>query len=352
MNFLNDTELKVFLGIASEKMGIDKFKSRYFHFRKQLYEQFIELAHFPKHEQSSNNIVLINLQNGTFEITPEGTHLRPFNRSDFLTYQLPFKYDPSATAPIFEAYLDKVLPNRELQDVLEVVRSLLGDQNTSEYSLQSLTDNSGYYRAMLANKLVNYASELSGKLQTSLFKQLSSGEPIEARHPYGRPFIVRDYAKLIFNCNELPTDIKQTEAYFRRFLIINFEITIPDNEQDKQLAQRIIKNELSGVFNKVLQGLGRLLDQKDFTECDAIKFALEQYKIESDSVKLFLQEMAYNSNPTNYIQVDLLFSEYRKFCIDRGYSPVNQRNFRKRLISSKILIERKNMGQVAYLSKT
>ena len=148
----------------------------------------------------------------------------------------------------------------------EIVRGLLGEQNTSEYSLQSLLMIMVILRAMIANKLVNYASEINGKLEASIFKQLVSGEPVEARLPYGKPFTLTQYAKLIFNCNELPKDVEQTEAYFRRFLIIPFEVTIPEAEQDKQLAQKIIATELSGVFNWVLQGLKRLLKQKRFTD--------------------------------------------------------------------------------------
>lgn len=240
------------------------------------------MANLPK-PIPQKNAVLINLKNGTFEITPNGIKLNPFDRADFMTYQLAFEYNPDATAPLFESYLDKVLPDKNLQYILaeylgyvfihpsvlklektlllygtgangksvfyEIVRSLLGEQNTSEYSLQNLTNETGYSRAMIANKLVNYASEINGKLEASIFKQLVSGEPVEARLPYGRPFIITHYAKLIFNCNELPKDVEQTEAYFRRFQIIPFEVTIPEAEQDKQLAQKIIVNELSGVFN-------------------------------------------------------------------------------------------------------
>ena len=93
--------------------------------------------------------------------------------------------------------------------------------------MQSLTNENGYFRAKLANKLVNYASEINGKLESAIFKQLVSGEPVEARLPYGEPFTLKQYAKLIFNCNELPKDVEHTNAYFRRFLIIPFDVTIP-----------------------------------------------------------------------------------------------------------------------------
>jgi putative DNA primase/helicase len=82
-----------------------------------LFKQFLATAYLPTPE-SNKDTVLINLQNGTFEISPQGTKLRPFDRSDFITYQLPFEYNPQAKAPLFEAYLNKVLPDPERQRVL------------------------------------------------------------------------------------------------------------------------------------------------------------------------------------------------------------------------------------------
>jgi putative DNA primase/helicase len=205
----------------------------------------------------------------------------------------------------------------------EIIRALLGEQNTSEYSLQSLTDDKGYQRAMIAKKLVNYASEINGKLEANIFKQLVSGEAVEARLPYGNPFIMTEYAKLIFNCNEPPRDVEQTAAYFRRFLIIPFNVTIPEHEQDKQLAQKIIDAELSGVFNWVLDGLKRLLVQKHFTDSKVIHDIRTQYEKESDSVKLYLDDMEYISNTDSYVSMKVLYPEYQHFCIDNGYKPVS-----------------------------
>ena len=231
-----------FLGNAAEKMGVPTFSARHFRFKKQLFEQFLSTAYLDPKAPLADK-VLINLKNGTFEVGIEKTILRPFDRSDFLTYQLPFEYDPTAKAPLFDNYINRVLPDETSRLVLaeylgyvfvkhgsrslkeekalilygtgangksvffEIVSALLGDQNTCNYSLQSLTDSSGYYRAKLANKLVNYGSEINGRLESSLFKQMVSGEPIEARLPYGNPLVLRQYAKLIFNCNELTNPI-------------------------------------------------------------------------------------------------------------------------------------------------
>ena len=182
-----------FLGEAAEQMGVAKFSARFYQFREQLFKQLLATAYLPTPE-SNKDTVLINLQNGTFEISPQGTKLRPFDRSDFITYQLPFEYNPQAKAPLFEAYLNKVLPDPERQRVLaeylgfvfikhgsntlkeekalilygtgangksvffEIVTAMFGRQNVSNYSLQSFTEEKGFYRAKISNKLVNYAS--------------------------------------------------------------------------------------------------------------------------------------------------------------------------------------------------
>ena len=315
-----------FLGNVALKMGVEKFKGKIHTFKDELFKQFMADAYLPTPKTKKNN-VLINLQNGTYEITPTKRGIRPFDSKDFITHQLPFEYDSEATAPLFQKYLDEVLPDKEKQKVFaeycgyifikpsvlklekmlilygtgangksvffEILNALLGNENISNYSLQSLTNDNGYFRAKIGSKLVNYASEINGKLETDIFKQMASGEPIEARLPYGEPFILNEYAKLIFNCNELPKDVEHTNAYFRRFLIIGFDITIPENKQDKQLPQKIISNELSGVFNWILQGLDRVLEQKNFSKCDAIENARSNYEKQTDSVKMFIDEFEY-----------------------------------------------------------
>ncbi len=376
-----------FLGEAAEKMGVNWVRARFYLFREQLFKQFLATAYLPT-PGPRKDIVHINLKNGTFEVTSDGIRLRPFNSADFLTYQLPFEYNPNATAPIFQAYLDRVLPDKRRQMILaeylgfifirngggatkeekalvlygtgangksvfyEVVNALLGPENVSSYSLQSLTNETGYFRAMLANKLVNYASEINGNLETSIFKQLVSGEPVEARLPYGQPFTLNQYAKMIFNCNELPREVEHTKAYFRRFLIVPFEVVIPEVDQDKQLHYKIIEAELSGVFNWVLEGLHRMLKNKRFTDCEAVHLAREKYEKQSDSIWLFVEENGYQKSSHSYVTLKILYNDYRCFCIEDGFKPVNKSNFIRRLHDQGISIERKNFGNVAYLAKS
>ena len=375
-----------FLGEASEKMGVAKFSARHYQFREQLFKQFVSTGYLPTPEINKQS-VLINLKNGTFEINQLTANLKSFDHNDFITYQLPFEFNPEAKAPLFEEYLNKVLPDKECQRILaeylgyvfirhgsntlkeekalilygkgangksvffEIATAMFGRENVSNFSLQSLTEEKGFYRAKIANKLVNYASEISSKLETSMFKQMVSGEPVEACLKYGQPFTMSNYAKFIFNCNELPKDVENTNAYFRRFLIIPFDVTIPENEQDKQLSYKIIDTELSGVFNWVLEGLNRLLIQKRFSECKAAQKSVEKYKIESDSVLMFLTELEYKVSEGNQMPLKDIFNEYRNYCIESGFKSCSIRTFSDRLRNTGYETERKSYGMAVNAEK-
>ena len=54
--------------------------------------------------------------------------------------------------------------------------------------------------------------------------------------------------------------MEQTNGFFRRFLFVMFEVTIPEWKKNPNLAKEIIEDELSGVFNWVLEGLQRILE--------------------------------------------------------------------------------------------
>lgn len=379
-------EFEKFLGDAAEKLGVPVFSAKHYQFREQLYKQFMSTAYLPNPKENTDN-VLINLENGTLEIDTSGINLRSFSSSDFIRYQLPFPLDRETKAPLFENYLDQVLPDKQSQHVLleylaflfikhgskamkeekalilygtgangksvffEIVNALLGEHNISSYSLQSLTNENGYYRAKIADKIVNYASEINGKLEASIFKQLVSGEPVEARLPYGQPFILKQYAKLIFNCNELPKDVEQTHAYFRRFMIIPFTITIPPDQQDKDLHTKIISSEMSGILNLVIEALHRLIKQKKFSECDAARIAIEQYKIQSDSVKMFIADLEVMTTVSTVTPLKDLFFEYRQYCYESGLRECSLKTFAERMRNSGFETTRKSYGMVINATK-
>lgn len=379
-NLVDANEFKQFLGRAAFKMGVNKTESKYYLFQDALLKQFFASARLPTLDKEKDAVV-INLVNGTYGINTEGGLLREFSRKDFLTYQLPFEFNPSATAPLFHKYLDRVLPDKKSQDVLgeylgyvftrqlklekclllygsgangksvffEIVNALLGRNNVSNFSLGNLSEE--HNRALIVNKLLNYGSEIRGNIESDIFKQLVSGEPIQCRMKYGNSFFIEDYARLCFNCNELPKEVEHTEAFFRRFIIIPFTVTIPEGERDPELAKKIINTELSGVFNWVLQGLNRLLIQKSFTHSEAIKQTVKEYKEQSDSVHLFLSEEGYTKSANTFVLLKKLYPDYREFCSNDGYRSLSKTNFKKRLENLGVAVDRRNNGVSIFLKR-
>ncbi len=378
---LEEDMLKTFLGEASRKLGVERILSRHFDFRNKLLNQFDAVASIHSSEHVDGK-VLINLKNGTLEITEDGPILLNFNSDDFLKYQLQFRYDPYATAPMFQQFLNKVLPYDDLQNILaefigyifiptsklklekalllygngangksvffDIINALLGRENISTYSLANLTDKTGYHRAMIGDKLLNYASEINSNMDTAAFKMLVSGEPIEARLPYVKPMIIEDYAKFIFNANDLPKDVEHNNAFFRRFIIIPFNVTIPEDEQDKTLAQKIISAELPGILNWALAGLQRLTSQGGFTESNIVQNELEEYKKESDSVYLFVDEYGYIPDVSETCPLKEMYSNYKSYCYDNNFYTVSNKSFRKRLEAINFKTSRKSSGLCVY----
>jgi len=380
---INEEEFRYFLGQAALEMGVDKFDAKFFKFKEDLYKQF-EAEGKLQTQLAQNEVTLINLKNGTFEISEHIQKLREFRKEDFLTYQLPFKYDESAELDLFGKFLNEVLPEKELQNILseyigsifiqnnvlklekalflygggsngksvifDIISALLGEENFSSYSLDSLTKDKDS-RSMIADKLLNYCSETSATVQSEIFKKLVSREPIDVRQVYKTSFLMKDYARLMFNSNDLPTDIEHNHAFFRRFLIIPFRVTIKEEDQDKNLGTKIINSELPGIFIWILEGMKRLLANKKFTPSTIVEEQINKFRRESDSVLSFLDDCNYSPSCLEEFPIKDLYQNYRVYCFDNSNRPCSNRTFRKRLENGGYETKRKNIGWIVFAEK-
>jgi putative DNA primase/helicase len=345
------------------RAGYNKYESLNIKLLESFYEQFSFACKIPKIEQDSS-VVKINLQNGTFHISEKEQELKDFNSLDFFKYQLPFDYNPQAVAPKFRKFLDEVLPGKNEQLLLfeylgyvltkhlklekclvlvgtgsngksvlyDIISALLGNDNISTFSMSKLCETNGYNRAELTNKLLNYSSEIGSRgHDADTIKKLISGEPIDARSPYGKPIELRDYCKFMFNANSIPKNIEQSHAYYRRFIYLTFDVTIPEEKKDPELAKKIIGSELSGIFNLIIDGLKRILVSKSFTHSAKAQLALMNIQRESDSVALFIEEEGYEKSIDKFIALKDLYNAYKEFCREDNYIPVSRREFSRRL---------------------
>lgn len=302
--------------------------------------------------------VWINFLNGTLEIRRDGTlTMREHHAEDFFTYVLPYAYDPGADCPLFDSFLDRVLPDKTVQIVilefiayclikgmelskmlalygigsngksvlLDLITRLLGSCNVSNVQLSALTTNDEK-RAMIEHKLLNISHESNGQIDPAVLKQLVSGEPTEVRVLYKGPHTMYDVPRLAVSFNRLPK-AEATHGFFRRWILVPFDVIIPEDEQDKDLTDKLTR-ELSGIFNKVIVALQGLLVRKAFTKSEVCDRALARYQSTSNSVQQFLEERCVVSE-SGHIKLKELYNYYREFCIEESYDRIGKKNFQE-----------------------
>ncbi len=116
---MEDSEIKNFIAQAAIIMGYYSPADAMTHgFEDAAFKQFMTSSYLPTPEVDKSK-VLINLLNGTYEVTETGGKLRKHCKEDFITYCLAFEYEPNATAPLFTNYLSRVLPDGSSQLVLQ-----------------------------------------------------------------------------------------------------------------------------------------------------------------------------------------------------------------------------------------
>ena len=361
---LDEKFVRGYLTLVAERSGLSHFQVNKVKFLDLLYKQLVSSAQLPISKPGKE--VKINLKNGTFKCNENGFEFCPFSPDDYLTYQLPFEYNPEAKAPKFKAYIEYAITEKEARDVvaeylayifakhlrwekclvllgsggngksvlIDIITALLGEQNVTHFPITQLCDASGYYRAEIEFKLLNVYPETNFKgANPQKVKALFSNDPIEARSPYGKPISISNYCRFLFSSNGVSNkDIEQTDAYFRRFLFLEFNAPVPKEKKNTNLAKEIIREELSGVFNWILEGLRRIMQEgrNDFTYSPLIQRTNESVEKSSNNVAIFMDEENYRHS-TNYVNAKDLYQEYVHFCETCKYVAVSKIEFLKRL---------------------
>lgn len=374
---VDEVEVMMFLVMAAQKSGLERNFVNTPPETTKLLNQFKTHSHIPLVLRQSSSDAMLNLLNGTVYFENGEVKIKYFSKNDFLRYQLNFKYDKTAKAEKFMKFLNKALPEKNAQKNLQrfigslfvpslklekalliygegatgkstfwaIITALVGRNNMTFYPLERLIGSdqaSAYNRARLNGKILNYATEIGNRISdTAMAKQLISGESMDARNPYGKPFEIHTIPKLIFNCNNLPTQSENSNAFKRRLLIAPFLNTIPENERNLHLAEEIIAEEMSGVLNWVIEGMQDLIKEECFVQSDAMDKCLDEYQKESNNVYDFLDYLSYVKTTTEKISLKNLFELYLRYCKMNNHNGYKLNNFVKRLESLGITVGRK-----------
>lgn len=369
---------------ASIKMGIPIYEAGDNQFAKDLYEQILHSGIFMNTIKAADE-VLLNMQNGTLSITNSNIELRAFKHKDFLTHQLEFDYDATSINQDWLNFLEEILPDVDsrttLQQALgslllrgiklekvillygsgangksvifEVLNGLLGEEAMSQYDLNSLTDSKGYHRANIKDKIINFASDIDlSKIDAGMFKKLASGEPVECRQIYKAPFIMTNYAKLIFNLNDISNaKIEYTHGFFRRFLFIPFNVTIPKNKQDKNIHKKLLENK-AGILNWLLDGAREVVKNGEIFESQESQDFVLKFQKEPTSLEKFLLSYNVVHDRVSEVSSSALYETYMQMCLESETKPISQIGFSRQLETKTFEKSRKSEGVHWHVSYT
>jgi len=166
------------------------------------------------------------------------------------------------------------------------------------------------------------------RLAESLVKQLTGGDKVRARR-MRQDFWQFDPTHKVFMAVNHKPEIRGTDtAIWRRLRLIPFEQTIPPDEQDRKLPQKL-EAELPGILRWVLDGC--LAWQREGLQAPAeVRKATGQYRSEMDVIGAFLQDEC-EIGPAHREPFTTLYKRYEEWCEDGGERAETRRKFNARL---------------------
>jgi len=327
-------------------------------------EGYIRRSHYFNRETLTNLPELIPAANYIVD-----SRTTPVTRIDY-TPHVPYiskiaaAHDPDATCPNFEKFLettldpgDKPLIQELFGDVLyrkywlkeavmfyapgdngksvllNVLNALLGEENISHRSLQDL-DHDKFATADLFGKFANTYADIDAAAlrHTGKFKLVTGGDPIPAQKKYCGTFNFKNYAVLMFSANELPRTRDMSEAFYDRWILMEFPYTFVDDptlgtnerQKDPNILERLTTpEELSGILNFALEGLQRLRANNAFTRSKSSENIKQRWIAATDSLALFVASMVV-SDPGAIVDKETFYDSYLEFCDENDVDPMEK----------------------------
>ena len=307
-----------------------------------------------------------NVLNGTINLTT-GT-IEAHDAAAFHSKLAPVAYDPTATCPLFQAFLDRIFAgNNELiafvqravgysltgvtgehvvflcwgtgangkSTLVETLRTLCGDygQQVPSETLLVQKHGGGIQNDVARLRGVRFAAaQETGRgraLDEALLKRLTGGDTVVARYLYGEYFEFVPSAKLWIATNHKPVIRGTDEAIWRRIPLIPFAVTIPERERDRDLAANL-RDELPGILNWALEGCLAWQQRRGLEPPDVVLGATAEYRREMDVLGTFLDECSVNDQ-AGEVSVKDLYEKYSEWCKESGEYKLAKNTFGTRL---------------------
>ncbi len=269
-------------------------------------------------------------------------------------------YEPDALGPTWRTFLERVLPDepvrafarryvghalagRVLEHVLAIltgcgrngksvfvgaVAAALGDYaGTAENDLflhREGAHPTGEFDLRGLRWVVVNESDAGRRLAEATVKRLSGGDEIKARRMRQDfvSFIPSHTAALV--TNHLPRVSGDDPALWARLRVVPFDVTIPRDEQDPHLGEKLAA-EAAAVLAWAVTGWADY-SRDGLAEPAAVMAATDAYHAASDAITRFLDQCCL-IGPHYYATVTELWDRWTTWATDDGAEPVSKRAF-------------------------
>jgi putative DNA primase/helicase len=221
----------------------------------------------------------------------------------------------------------------------DLIMQILGDYaaQVSPDAFMGKTDKPEYVHANLIGVrfVCMNESERGDKLAGAVVKTCVDSGLVTARHPYGRGFQYQPCYTPVLSTNYIPF-IGLDPAIWRRIVILAHDYIVPKEKRDPNLRQKLFDEEASGIFNWMLEGAKRVLDQGRVIVPQSILDAQEKYKLEFDKIGQFLSDCCAERTSTRSAEkmkarVTTLREGYAAWCKANGYRATSTRDLKTEL---------------------
>lgn len=307
---------------------------------------------------------LFNCQNGTLGLRTG--ELYPHRREDYITKLSPVMFDPHASCLTWDAFLRRIFA--EDDEVISYGQRVAGYCLTGDVSEQGLDMWHGgggngkstklkMWLAMLgdygkqaapgllmrkygethpteladlrgARLVVVTEVEEGQRLAEVLVKQLTGGDKLKARlmrqdfHEFDPTF------KIVMAVNHLPRITGTDHAIWRRIRMTPFEVTIPDDEQDKRLAEKL-KAELPGILAWAVRGCLEW-QRGGLAPPPQVGRATAAYRADMDTIGDFLRDCT-RPDAAGIVTAKAIYAAYLRWCEQNGERALSQKQLGGRL---------------------
>lgn len=312
------------------------------------------------------NFNLLNLKNGTLDLRTG--ILQPHNSNDLITRVFKANYNPQATCPNWDRFMEQAIPDPEIRQYV---------QRAAGYSLMGTSDQRSMFilhgpsgtgkstfletiEAIFADYGVTAAAgtfkskgkeggpsndlhDLRGKRFVSssetaqqatfdeeLLKRITGRDTIKSRELYQSNQEWIPECVLWMATNHKPRFTSDDNAIWKRLKLVPFVTEFLGDGEIPNMARNVLIPEADGILNWLLQGL-RDFREHGLQEPEEIATAAEQLRQTSDSVASFITDQVEDGilvlDETKSIELRLLMNQYETWCTRNREQPVKRRRF-------------------------